>query len=343
MRKRFRITLDCLAVLAAFVALTGVGASAQDVADQVAPKKPGYAVPRTPWGDPDLNGIWPSIDMVRVPVQRSTQYGNRLFMTVEEHAALEKREQEQIVRMANEGAGGATGAPGHWVEWGKSQRQTSLLVDPPNGVMPQLTAEGQARALAAPRGTLAGGAGLNGPEDFTMWERCLSRGALGSTLPVLYNSGIDITQGPGFIAIRYEMVHDYRIIPLDGRPHLSSSIRQYMGYARGRWQGDTLIVETTNFTDRIGVGLSGGGAPNSLAMRLVERFTRVSNDAIRYEATVDDPRTWTAPWTVAFPLTRMPDYGMYEYACHEGNHGLRNSLSAARATERPARIEAAGK
>ena len=254
-------------------------------------------------------------------------------MTAEEHAALEKREQEQIVRMANDGAGGATGAPGHWVEWGKSQRQTSLLIDPPDGRMPPLTPEGQARTAAAPRGTL-GGAQLNSTADFSMWERCISRGALGSTLPVLYNSGIDITQGPGFVAIRYEMIHDIRIIPLGARPHLSPSIKQYMGDARGRFEGDTLIVETTNFTERIGVGLSGGGTPNSFAMRLVERFTRVSKDTIRYEATVNDPSTWTAPWTVAFPLTRMPDYGMFEYACHEGNHGLRNALSGSRAEER---------
>jgi hypothetical protein len=325
-----------LAVLTLAGALTAVGADAQSAAEQVAPKAPGYSVPRTPWGDPDLNGTWPSIDMVRVPVQRSPQYGKQLFMTAEEHAALEKREQEQIVRMAREGAGGATGAPGHWVEWGKSQRQTSLIVDPPDRQMPSLTREGQARAAAAPRGTFAP-AGLNGPEDFTMWERCLSRGVLGSTLPVLYNSGIDIIQGPGFMAIRYEMVHDYRIIPLDARPHLPSSHAQYMGDARGRWDHDTLVVETTNFTDRIGVGLSGGGAPNSRSMRLVERFTRVSRDTIRYEATVYDPHTWAAPWTVAFPLTRMPDYGMFEYACHEGNHGLRNALSGARADEHTAR------
>lgn len=199
--------------------------------------------------------------------------------------------------------------------------------------MPPLTAEGQARLAAAPRGTM-GNAPLTGPEDFTMWERCISRGALGSTLPVLYNSGIDITQAPGYVALRYEMVHDYRVISLDDRPHLSSSIRQHMGDARGRWEGDTLVVETTNFTDRIGVGLSGGGVPNSLAMRLVERFTRVSTDTIRYEATVHDPHTWTMPWTVAFPLARMPDYGMYEYACHEGNLGLRYALSGSRAGER---------
>jgi hypothetical protein len=320
------------AVEAFMKAMPTVGVKTVAAAEQVAPKHAGYVVPRTPWGDPDLNGVWPDIDMVRVPVQRAPQYGTRLFMTPDEHAALEKREQEQIVRMANEGAGGATGAPGWWVEWGRSQRQTSLIVDPPDGRMPPLTTEGQARTARAPRGTL-GGAALNGPEDFTYWERCISRGALGSTLPVLYNSGIDITQGPGYVAIRYEMVHDFRIIPIDRRPHVSPKIPLYMGDARARWEGDTLVVETTNFTDKVGVGLSGGGTPNSTTMRLVERVTRVSKDQIRYEATVDDSRTWTGPWTVAFPLTRTPEYGMFEYACHEGNHGMLNALSGSRAEE----------
>jgi hypothetical protein len=193
-----------------------------------------------------------------------------------------------------------------------------------------------------------GGAQLRGPQDFTMWERCISRGALGSTLPVLYNSGIDITQSPGFVAIRYEMVHDFRVIPLDpstssgspraasrgdGRPRLPASVRQYMGDARGRWEGDTLVVETTNFTDNVGFGISGGGVPPSPVARLVERFTRVSRDVIRYEATVNDPQTWTAPWTVAFPLFRDPAYIMAEYACHEGNLGLRYALSGSRADE----------
>ncbi len=320
------------AVEAFMKAMPTVGVQAVAVAEQVAPKRPGYVVPKTPWGDPDLNGVWPDIDMVRVPMNRAPLYGTRLFMTPDEHATLEKREESQIASMARDGAGGATGAPGWWVEWGKSQLQTSLIVDPPDGRTPPLTPEGQARAAKAPRGTL-GGAQLDGPEDFTYWERCISRGALGSTLPVLYNSGIDITQGPGYIGIRYEMVHDLRIIPIDRRPHLSSKITQYMGDARARWDGDTLVVETTNFTDKVGVGLSGGGTPGSRAMRMVERFTRVSPDQIRYEATVDDPRTWTAPWTVAFPLTRTPSYGMFEYACHEGNHGLLNALSGSRAEE----------
>jgi hypothetical protein len=321
------------ALLLALVALGAASPSlAQTAAEQVAPSTPGYVVPRTPWGDPDIEGIWPSIDMVRVPLQRALQYGTRIVMTGEEHAIVQKREEERIAAMARDGAGGATGAPGHWVEWGRSQRQTSLLVDPPDGRLPALTPEGQARQARMPRGTM-GFAPLNGPKDFTMWERCISRGVLGSTLPVLYNSGIDITQGPGVVAIRYEMVHDFRVIPLDGRPHLPPRIRQHMGDARGRWEGDTLVVETVNFTGDIGLGISGGGAPPSAAMRLVERFTRVSPDVIRYEATVDDPQTFTAPWTVAFPLFRDPDYVMAEYACHEGNLGLRYALSGSRADE----------
>jgi hypothetical protein len=323
---------SAVALTILFTTRFGAAAGSDRAAALVAQKAHGFVTPRTPWGDPDLNGIWPSINMVRVPLQRPASFGGRLFMTAQEHAGVEKQEEERIEQMSREGAGGATGAPGHWVEWGKSQRQTSLIVDPPDGKMPPLTPAGQARAAAAPRGTMSG-VPLDGPEDFTMWERCVSRGALGSTLPVLYNSGIDITQAPGVVAIRYEMVHDQRIIVLDGRPHLAPGLRQYMGDARGWWDGDTLVVETTNFTDRIGVGLSGGGTPNSASMRLVERFTRVAKDTIRYEATVDDPETWTAPWTVAFPLTRMADYGMFEYACHEGNYGLRNALSASRAAE----------
>lgn len=319
-----------LLVMAAAVAQAALVAQAP--AEQVAPRAPGYTAPRTPWGEPDLQGIWPSIDVVRVPLERPRQYGTRVLMNAEEHAVVEKREEERIATTVRDGAGGATGAPGHWVEWGRSQRQTSLLVDPADGRMPALTADGRARQAALPRGS-AVGTMLRGPEDFTMWERCISRGTLGSTLPVLSNSGIDITQGPGIVAIRYEMVHDFRVIPVDGRPHLPASIRQYVGDARGRWQGDTLVIETANFTDRIGFGINGGGAPASPAARLVERLTRVSRDVIRYEATVTDPQTWTAPWTVAFPLYRDPDYIMAEYACHEGNLGLRNSLSGSRSDE----------
>jgi hypothetical protein len=298
------------------------GVAAQSPAEQVAPTMPGYVVPRTSWGDPDLTGIWPSIDMVRVPVQRASQYGTRLFMSSEEHAEQEKREQEMIVRMAREGAGGATGAPGHWVEWGQSQRQTSLIIDPPDGRMPPLTAEGQARAAAAPRGTM-GNAPLNGPEDFTMWERCISRGALGSTLPVLYNSGIDITQAPGYVVLRYEMVHDYRIIPLDGRPHLSSSIRQYMGDARGRWEGDTLVVDTTNYNGK--TSFSRTVPFHSDALHTTERFTRVDANLIDYRITIDDPQLFTKPITIAGSFQAAdPKTELMEFACAEGSQVLAN-------------------
>src|SRR5688572_27992632 len=183
-----------------------------------------------------------------------------------------------------------------------------------------------------------------------MWERCISRGVLGSTLPVLYGSGIDITQGPGVVAIRYEMIHEHRVIPIRpstalgaGRqralspvegPLLSAAIQLYMGDARGHWDGDVLVVETRNFNGRTGPAVGGGGVPNTPGMVLTERFRRVSDDTIQYEATVRDPGTWVAPWTVSFPLRLTPEYGMHEYACHEGNYSLRNALSAARAAER---------
>ena len=321
-----------LPIALAITALAPPPIVAQRPAEQVAPKAPGYTVPRTSWGDPDLEGIWPSINMVRVPMERARQYGNRILMNDEEHAIVLRRENDRIAAMARDGTGGQLGGPGHWVEWGTSQRQTSLVVDPPNGRLPALTPDGEMRQSRAPQGP-ASGEILNGPQDFTMWERCISRGVLGSTLPVLYGSGIEITQSPGVVAIRYEMVHDVRVIPLDGRRHLDASLRQYMGVARGRWHGETLIIETRNFTDTLGFGVNGSGAPASATARLIERFTRVSPDVIRYEATVDDPRTWTAPWTVAFPLHRDPEYIMAEYACHEGNLGMRNSLAGSRADE----------
>ena len=316
-------------VLAAVALLGGVVAAQ---AAQVAPRKPGYVAPRTPWGDPDLQGVWPSIDMVRVPLERPRQYGTRIMMSVEEQQALEQREQDQIERTARQGAGGQIGSPGHWVEWGRSQRQTSLLVDPPDGHMPALTADGKARQARLPKGTTEYGI-LNGPADFTPVERCISRGVIGSMLPVTTSSGMDITQAPGYVAIRYEMIHETRVIPLSRRPPLPRTISPFMGDARGRWEGDTLVVETTNFSDKVGVGVNGSGPPASPVMMLTERFTRVAPETIRYEATVNDPQTFTAPFTVAFPLTLMPDYLMAEYACHEGNLGLRFALSGFRAEE----------
>jgi hypothetical protein len=195
-----------------------------------------------------------------------------------------------------------------------------------------MTEDGARRAKAWPSGNPADG--FASAASFNVYDRCITRGVLGSTFPNLYGSGIEILQAPGLVVIRYEMIHESRIIPLNDRPHLSQAIRSYMGDARGRWDGHTLVVETTNFNGRTGsYARNGNGNPTSEALTLVERFTRRGADTLDYEVTVNDPLTWTRPWRVAFPLQRDPNYVLYEYACHEGNYALKNMLRASRAAE----------
>jgi hypothetical protein len=197
-----------------------------------------------------------------------------------------------------------------------------------------MTAEGQKRTAAIPASLYYDNSGrgvFNGPEDLSVYDRCITRGLIGSMVAVGYNAGNQIVQGPGWVALRNEMIHEARMIPTDGRKHVSPAIRTYMGDSVGRWDATTLVVDTTNFNGRTGVGANGRAIYHSDALHVVERFTRVDADTIQYEAVVDDPRTWTRPFTIAFPLKRDMDYGMFEYACHEGNYGLRNILSAARA------------
>jgi hypothetical protein len=308
----------------------------------------GGTVPRTPWGDPDLQGIWPGTAMMGVPIERPLAPG--------------------APRGGGPGGGGAgLGPPGHWGERGEPQTQTSLVIDPPDGRIPPMTAEGQRRTAAIPKTWYYdnnGGGPFGAPADLSAYDRCITRGVVGSMLPVGYNAGNEIVQAPGYVALRNEMIHETRIIPLDPstvpepqgrpeqgrgttssgsprpqstgegrRPRLSSQFRFYMGDSRGRWDGDTLVVETTNLTAMTGVGANGRALFHSDQLRLVERFTRIDADTIRYELTIDDPVMWTRPWTMAFPLKREPDYGMFEYACHEGNYGLRNILSGSRADE----------
>ena len=173
-----------------------------------------------------------------------------------------------------------------------------------------------------------------GPEDLNPYDRCITRGVLGSIFPNIYNSASQILQVPGAVIIQHEMIHEVRVIPVDGRPHLPDSIRLYMGDPRGHWEGDTLVVETTNFNGRTGsLGRNGNGNPTTRRLKLVERFRRTELNTLQYEVRVDDPETFTAPWTVAFPLTRDPAYTIYEYACHEANYALPNMLKAMRATE----------
>jgi hypothetical protein len=207
----------------------------------------------------------------------------------------------------------------------RTVRQTSLIIDPTDGRTPAITADAQAKgaAMAILRNRLP-----QTWEDRSISDRCITRGVL-AALPTLYGNGLRIVQEPGFVAISYEMIHETRIIPLDGRPHVAKNVRLYMGDPRGRWDGDTLVVDTTNFSDRTVVGQN----QTSELLHVVERLTRVSTDTIQYEATIDDPRTWVRPWTVTVPLSTQPGYQIFPYECHEGNFALRNILSAARAED----------
>jgi hypothetical protein len=301
------------------------------------------ALPRTPWGDPDLQGAWSTDDTIGVPIQRPDQFGDRLFLNEQEIANRAERDEQARLQSLEEfvppapGAGGqAVGPPGHWGERGsRTARQTSLVVDPPDGKIPALTPQAQRRAAGRDLGSFGNGP-FNGPEDLTNYDRCISRGVLGSMMARPYGNGLEIVQAPGYVAIRHEMIHEARVIPLNAGPHVGSRIRQYMGDSRGRWEGDTLVVDTTNFTDQMSIGFNGNGLRHSDAMHLVERFTRVDAETIQYEVTIDDPKTYTRPWKIALPITTQPGYQVFEYACHEGNHGLPNILSAARTDEKAA-------
>ena len=315
-----------------------------------------WTPPKTSWGDPDLQGSWPTASLVGTPFERPVQFGERRSLTDDELAARDKQfadDAERVKRTTESGAevDEGTGPPAHWGEGSlrKAARITSLIVDPPNGRFPEFTAWGQLRAKnngttgpdvalehSSWRNSFSGGP-WNGPEDLGPYDRCVSRGLLASMFPSGYSNGNQILQAPGVVAIRNEMIHETRIIPLDGRPHLSHSIRGYMGDSRGHWEGNMLVVETTNFNGKFGARRNGSDIPTSDALRVVERFTRTDPETLLYEVTVDDPKTWTRPWSVAYPLKQDFEYGVFEYACHEGNHyAMTNILSGARADERAA-------
>lgn len=298
-----------------------------------------WKAPRTPWGHPDLQGIWTSDDLHDVPFERPPQYGTRRFLTEDEIAAREKNVEKQLntIQTGDRPTGGfwdrqkgvdAAAVPAQWVEFARrASALTSLVSDPPDGRVPPLTEEAKKlRALQPNYNNMRPQSYL----DMTMYDRCISRGVTGSFFPSIYGNGSQIIQTPDVVAIRYEMIHETRIIPLDNRPRHSAKMRSYMGEPRGHWEGDTLVVETTNF---IGGKLAINGAPYSEDLKLTERYTRTSPTTINYEVTVDDPRTYTAPWKVSFPITSEPGYQIFEYACHEGNYAMRNRLSAARAEE----------
>ena len=342
MTSRYLVSLGALALTIALI--TGPIAGQNSAAKAKQPKAAKtYAPPKTPWGDPDLEGVWPG--NMGVPMQRNAKLGERATLTDEEFTAKEAQARKQAQADAESFATSDTrvgiGPPSYWTERGKPSRQTSLIIDPPNGRLPALTPQAEKYRKEA-----RGGKGLPGEwkgqadsyDDLNIYYRCISRGLLGSVIPVVYNNGNQIVQGPGYVVFRNEMIHESRVIPLDGRPHLSPTIKMIMGDSRGHWEGNDLVVETTNFTDKDAIGSNGAGYPgdpgyHSDQLKVIERFTRTSATTMDYRITVIDEKTWVKPWTILIQLERNDDYQMAEYACHEGNYAMSDILSGARADE----------
>ena len=291
---------------------------------------PAYKTPVTPWGEPDLQGAWSSDDTDGIPMARGGGRGGGaptgLYRSDQELAQREQQVAAAVRRAENDATSTFRGDFGR-----RAFAQTSLIVDPPDGRLPAYTDEGRRRPM--PRGTYGNGP-LDWTTDFSLYERCITRGILGSSLRVIYGNGQRIQQAPGVVAMSYEMVHDTRIIYTDGRPHVGQSIHQYLGDSRGHWEGDELVVETTNLTDQTAIGLNGNGNRHSSQMKLTERLKRVAKDIIQYQVTVDDPVTYVRPFTLSYPLTPLDGGELLPYDCHEGNMALRQSLGAERAEDK---------
>jgi hypothetical protein len=289
---------------------------------------------KTPWGDPDLSGAWTSDDMRGVPRERAAEYTTRRYLTDEEfnkRAAADTQGRDREAKRSG-GFRNDTGT--------RTFRQTSLVIDPPDGHIPAFTPWAESRRATRDRGSFGEGP-FDSPADFTLYDRCITRGVIGSMLPVIYGNGNRWSQSPGYLTITYEMIHDTRVIPLDGRPHLSPKIRQYLGDARGHWEGNTLVIETTNFTDQTSIGGNGNGLRHSADLKLTERVTRIDAQTMEYVVTVDDPKTYVKPFTMLLDLTTRPNYeAVLPYECHEGNYMLRNTLSAERAEDRALEADA---
>jgi hypothetical protein len=289
---------------------------------------PTWAHPRTAWGDPDLEGVWTSDNNFSIPLERPPEVADKEFLDGKELDDALARRAKTIAGVADGGVVGA--GPSHWYEnLTARSRRSSIIIDPKNGRLPALTAEARARAVAE-EAARQGRGPADSWTDRSLWDRCITVGLPAVMFPTGYNNNVQILQAPGYVTITHEMMHDSRVVPLDGRPHLSSRIRHYMGDSRGRWEGNTLVIDVTNFHP--GDATSFHPFTNIRAsrdtLRLIERYTRTAADHVRYEVTVDDSRTFERPWTAVLDLA--PQEEMYEYACHEGNRGLENILRAAR-------------
>ena len=299
-----------------------------------------YTPPKTSWGEPDLRGMWPLNHLIGVPLQRDPKYGDRFEMTDEEYATAQSNVEARDERFQSGAIPAADAA-------GMAMKQTSLIIEPANGRLPPLTPLGEEmrkkmRSSYDPAQTV-----FDTVADFSAWDRCITRGMPVSMMQRNYNNGLRIFQSPGYVAIVLEMAHETRIIPTDGKPALPGQIRQWLGESRGRWEGDTLVVETTNFAHGLDTGLTSGGVPGAGApqptsdnMKITERFTRTSDTSIAYEMLVEDPEVLTTgSFRIQYPMLLDNDYKMYEYACHEGNTAVRYYIE----TSRFERAQAAGK
>ena len=317
----------CVALLVLAVA------APRPCAGQAEPRGSGdWVASRTPDGQPDIQGVWTNATMT--PLERPADLAGKPFFSEAEAAALERAAQEQREQAFAPGAvrierlpPGSRFAGYNAAIWSGTRsiaptRRTSMVVDPPSGRVPlRPEAESRRDYLVAHRSDTY--------ENMSVYTRCITRGVPGALIPNFYNAGNHILQAPGYVVILTEMIGEARIIPLDDRPPLDPAIGLWMGDSRGRWEGETLVVETTNFDDRgwITPNQNAGrmhGVPVSRTLRVVERFTRVSEDVLDWRATVEDPSFYTAPWTLELPLTRDPSYDLYEYACHEGNYAVPN-------------------
>ena len=312
----------------------------------ILPRTAAGQAPTTPWGDPDLQGVWDYWTFT--PLERADEFAGRDALTDEEAALIGA--QGRAAALATDRDGPAPGNPGAYGQevWTERSRATaltqpSLIVDPPDGKIPALTAAETSRVAAhqssggRPVRTRAGGIGTDRAEDRGLAERCIVGFSTGPPmLPAGYNNNVQILQAPGYVALVVEMIHDVRIIPLDGPGHVAPDVRQWLGDSRGQWEGDTLVVETTNFTDRIGsFSTTGQSWGTGADLRLTERFTRVNADTLAYEFTVANPSVFARTFSARFPMARS-DLPLYKYACHEGNYGLYNILNGARSEERAA-------
>ena len=306
------------------LALAPISASAQsDVSTES-----NFEAARTPWGHPDLQGVWDRRTIT--PLERPERYADKPFLNADEIRAYERASSSRgDGRPLDSGRSGISVHDPGDLDYGTTvvaSGQTSLVVDPASGRIPAYTKSfGDRMAAPAQEG--------RGPADSwidrSLTERCITWGVPQGMLPQAYNNNLHILQTPDTVMILNEMVHDIRIVPLDGRPHLPAKLRQWHGDPRGHWEGDTLVIESTNFSDKANFRRSGEN------LHLVERFTRISEELLQYEFTVEDPTTWVRPWSVAFPMV-MAEQPMYEFACHEGNYALRNILGAARHLEKQA-------